>query len=160
MFPENTVLSNPIACGYVNPRHQGFITGLTSTPTIPVVTIPLASGLDFSTLFAFDYNFELILPPGPDFDAIFVSGEEPPTNVEDLVGLEIYHNSEGASGLFGNTTISTTPEWPGAIFTSDEYYPSIERAPGAFPGMSTAIQFRNVPVIENIRIEFHGPAWL
>jgi hypothetical protein len=158
MFPGQTTLSNPVACGWVNPRHQGFITGppALTTPTVPVVTIWTAAGVDFSVVETVDYEFELTLPPGPDFDAIFDPSLDPPTNVQDILRIAI--DTTDSSELFGNTTISTTPEWPGAVLQVDELgqYSRLNAQNPTFPGVSTIIQFRNVPVIANIRIRFYG----
>ena len=153
MFPAQSYLSNPVACGWVNPRHQGFLTG--SPPTFPVVQIPLPSGVDFAVEEFVDYDFELNLPPGPDFDAILVAGAEPPTNVQDIrrINISATDNAE----LFGTTTISTSPVWPGATYSGDATISRLEQAdPGTFPGLSTILQFRTVPVIANIRIRIFG----
>jgi hypothetical protein len=150
MFPGQTALSNPVACGYVNPRHRGFLTG---PPPIPVIRIPI-SGTDFNELTSFSYDFEAVLPPGPDFDFMFVVGTSPPTNVQDLTEINIRNTDD--SDLFGNTTITTTPTWTGATFESSATSPSLSADAGTYPGMSTVIQFRNVPVITNIRIRFYG----
>jgi hypothetical protein len=160
MFPGQTTLSNPIACGWVNPRHQGFITRPPPTgsqsPTFPVVTIWTAAGVDFSVEETVDYEFELTLPPGPDFDAIFDPSLPLPTNVQDILRIAI--DTTDSSELFGNTTISTTPEWPGAVLQVDEFgqYSRLNAQNPTFPGVSTILQFRNVPVIANIRIRFYG----
>lgn len=156
MFPAQSYLSNPIACGYVNPRHQGFITG-PSTITFPVVEIPLPSGVDFSTEEYVDYDFELNLPPGPDFDAILVAGAEPPTNLQDIIRINIYTTDNAE--LFGATTMSTSPEWPGAAASNDPYYARLDAQQTTFPGISTILQFRNVPVIANIRIRIFGVSY-
>jgi hypothetical protein len=157
MFPAQSYLSNPIACGWVNPRHQGFITGPEPTAsTFPVVTIWTAAGVDFSVEESVTYEFELNLPPGPDFDAIFDPSLALPTNVQDIIRIDI--STTDNSDLFGNITISTTPEWPGAVQSFDEFG-TVSRLgsqnPG-FPGVSTIIQFRNVPVVVNIRIRIYG----
>jgi len=47
MFPGQSYLSNPIACGWVNPRHQGYITG----PVVPMSAVyTYKTGLDPETL--------------------------------------------------------------------------------------------------------------
>jgi len=160
MFPGQSYLSSPISRRYVNPRHQGFLTGppLTeSPPTFPVVTIWTAAGLDFRVEEIVDYEFELNLPPGPDFDAIFDPSLAPPINVQDIIRIDI-STAPDNSDLFGNTTISTTPEWPGAVLQVDELgqYSRLNAQNATFPGVSTIIQFRNVPVIANIRIRIYG----
>jgi len=157
MFPAQSVLSNPVACGWVNPRHQGFITGPPPTATtFPVVMIWTAAGVDFSVEQFVDYEFELNLPPGPDFDAIFDPSLALPTNVQDIIRINI--STTDNSDLFENTTISTSPAWPGATQSVDGLFQfSRLAAPaGTFPGVSTIIQFRNVPVITNIRIRIAG----
>lgn len=152
MFPAQSYLSNPVACGWVNPRHQGFLTG--PSVTFPVVQIPLPSGVDFSTEEYVDYDFELNLPPGPDFDAILVAGAEPPTNVQDISRINIRDTTN--SELFGTTTISTSPEWPGATPSGDATISRFGDVDGVFPGLSTILQFRTVPVIANIQIRIFG----
>jgi hypothetical protein len=121
-----------------------------------VVTIWTAAGVDFSVEETVTYEFELNLPPGPDFDTIFDPSLALPTNVQDIIRIDI--STTDNSDLFGNITISTTPEWPGAVQSFDEFG-TVSRLgsqnPG-FPGVSTIIQFRNVPVVVNIRIRFYG----
>jgi hypothetical protein len=158
MFPAESYLSNPVACGWVNPRHQGFITApSTTSPTFPVLQIPLPSGVDFSTQDVVDYDFELNLPPGPDFDAILVAGAEPPTNIQDIIRINI-SATDGAE-LFENTTMSTSPEWPGAAASAATTYARLDAQQTTFPGMSTIIQFRNVPVIVNLQIRIFGVSY-
>jgi len=155
MFPAQSYLSNPIACGWVNPRHQGYINGSPPT-TFPVVMIWTTAGVDFSTEETVDYEFEENLPPGPDFDAIFDPSLDLPINVQDIIRINI--RTTDNSDLFGNTTISTSPEWPGAVLQVDENgeYSRLNAQNPTFPGVSTIIQFRNVPVIPNIQIRFYG----
>jgi hypothetical protein len=156
MFPAESYLSNPVACGWVNPRHQGFVPQPRSI-TFPVIQIPLPSGVDFSTEEYVDYDFELNLPPGPDFDAILVAGAEPPTNLQDIIRINIYTTDNAE--LFGATTMSTSPEWPSAAASNDPYYARLDAATTTFPGISTILQFRNVPVIANIRIRIFGVSY-
>lgn len=156
MFPAQSYLSNPVACGWVNPRHQGFVQG-SHTITFPVLQIPLPSGVDFSTEEYVDYDFELNLPPGPDFDAILVAGAEPPTNLQDIIRINIYTTDNAE--LFENTTMSTSPEWPGAAASATTTYSRLDASSTTFPGISTILQFRNVPVIENIRIRIFGVSY-
>jgi hypothetical protein len=155
MFPAQSYLSNPIACGYVNPRHQGFLTG--PPVTFPVIEIQLPSGVDFSTEEYVDYDFELNLPPGPDFDAILVAGAEPPTNIQDIIRISI--SATDNAELFENTTMSTSPEWPGAAASNDPYYARLDAQQTTFPGLSTILQFRNVPVIVNLQIRIFGVSY-
>ena len=47
MFPGQTALSNPVTCGYVNPRHSGYVTG----PAAPLSAVyTYKTGLDEETL--------------------------------------------------------------------------------------------------------------
>ena len=155
MFPAQSYLSNPVTCGWVNPRHQGFLTG--PPVTFPVIQIPLPSGVDFSTEEYVDYDFELNLPPGPDFDAILVAGAEPPTNIQDIIRINIYTTDNAE--LFENTTLSTSPEWPGAAASATTTYARLDAQQSTFPSVSTILQFRNVPVIANIRIRIFGVSY-
>jgi hypothetical protein len=156
MFPAESYLSNPVACGWVNPRHQGFLTG-PPPATFPVIEIQLPSGVDFSTEEYVDYDFELNLPPGPDFDAILVAGAEPPTNIQDIIRINIYTTDNAE--LFENTTLSTSPEWPGAAASATTTYARLDAQQSTFPSVSTILQFRNVPVIANIRIRIFGVSY-
>lgn len=154
MFPAESYLSNPVACGWVNPRHQGFVPEPRSI-TFPVIQIQLPSGVDFNVLSSFDYDFELNLPPGPDFDAILVAGEEPPTNFEYFKRFNL--SSTNNDELFGATILSTSPEWPGATLSrADTTVVRFGDAAGTFPGLSTILQFRNVPVITDLQIRIFG----
>jgi hypothetical protein len=158
MFPAQSYLSNPIACGWVNPRHQGFLTGPPPPPTVPVIEIQFPSGIDFAEIDTTDYDFELNLPPGPDFDAILVAGAEPPTNIQDIIRINI--STTDNAELFENTTISTSPEWPAAVASSTTTYARLNNSSTTtFPGMSTILQFRNVPVIANLQIRFYGVSY-
>ena len=154
MFPAESYLSNPVACGWVNPRHQGFVPEPRSI-TFPVLQIQLSSGIDFSSTESFDYDFELNLPPGPDFNAILVAGAEPPTNIQDISRINI-SSTQNDIELFGTTTISTSPEWPGATYSGDTTISRFGDVDGVFPGLSTIIQFRNVPVIPDLQIRLYG----
>jgi hypothetical protein len=42
MFPAGSYLSTPIASGYVNPRHQGFVTTSSIPPIPPIVSLTLS----------------------------------------------------------------------------------------------------------------------
>lgn len=153
MFPGQTTLANPVACGYVNPRHRGLLSG---PPPIPVVRIPV-SGTNFNSLYYFDYTFDApTLPPGSDFDAVFVVGESQPTNVQDLTCIRILNTDDPAAELFGDTTITTSPTWADATFTSSTTAASLAANAGTFPGIDTVIHFRNVPSITNIAIRIFG----
>jgi hypothetical protein len=152
MFPAQSYLANPVACGYVNPRHRGLFVPLFP----PQIRIPI-SGTDFAELNKFSYSFDSL--PNPDFDVVFVIGAQQPTNTGDFTIVRIFNTDDPQSELFGSTTIATSLPWTGATFTSSATAPSLSAAAGTFPGMSTTIQFRNVPVIANIYIEFGGGAY-
>jgi hypothetical protein len=123
-----------------------------------VIEIQLSSGIDFGSIDTFNYDFELNLPPGPDFDAILVAGAEPPTNIQDIIRLDI--STTDNAELFENTTISTSPEWPAAVASSTTTYARLNNSSTTtFPGMSTILQFRNVPVIANLQIRFYGVSY-
>jgi hypothetical protein len=115
------------------PSSSGIYHGpSTTSPTFPVIQIPLPSGVDFSTQEYVDYDFELNLPPGPDFDAILVAGAEPPTNIQDIIRINI--STTDNAELFENTTISTSPEWPGAAASATTTYARLDAQQTTFPG--------------------------
>jgi hypothetical protein len=157
MFPADSYLSSPVACGWVNPRHRGFLTGPPPPPTFPVIEIQLSSGIDFGSIDIFNYDFELNLPPGPDFDAILVAGAEPPTNIQDIIRLDI--TTTNNAELFENTTIATSPEWPGAAASATTTNSRLDAQQSTFPGLSTILQFRNVPVITDLQIRLYGVSY-
>jgi len=155
MFPGQTTLSNPVACGWVNPRHQGLLTGPSIPPPLPRVVMGF-EGVDFSDSNA-RYDFTG-LPPAADFEAVFLNEEDPPTNVEDIIYIRIYQMFDEAP-LFGSTTIEMNPVWAGSTFESNLDGPELTGSVGTFPGIDTVFTFRNVPLIENVAIQFGGAEW-
>jgi hypothetical protein len=155
MFPSQTYLSNPIACGYVNPRHRGYITGPVALPRISLNL----EAVDFDGSNK-RYTFGASLPPAADFEAVIFDDPEegPPSNINMISYISIFDFGGDNLPLFGNTTISTSPAWPDSTFTSDDVEPYLSTASDAetFPGLATVITFRNVPLIENIAIQFYG----
>jgi hypothetical protein len=149
MFPAGSYLANPIACGYVNPRHRGYITG-TSASTIPQLEFDLEE-TDFDTeTFIYTFSEEAVtLPPGPNFDVVLLNG----LNLTSIAEIDIL--SANDDDTFGDTTISTSLTWEDAIFTSSGSSPNL-RSTSAFPA-TALIRFRNVPVIEGLIIHVYPP---
>ena len=159
MFPAQAVLSNPVVCGWVNPRHQGLLTGPSAPAPLPRISLNLEA-VDFDGNNK-RYEFgETTLPPAADFEAVIFDDPEegPPSNVELISYISIYDFSGAELALFANTTISTSPAWPQSTFTSDDVEPylSTDADAGTFPGLATVITFRNVPLIPNLAIQFYG----
>jgi len=152
MFPGQTSLSNPVACGWVNPRHQGYITGPSAAPPAPTPQLEFDLGeTDFETE-TFTYTFsqqDVIVPPGPDFDVVLLNG----LNLTSIAEIEI--TSADNDEVFGDTTISTSLTWEGATFTSNLTSPNLLSA-SAFPE-GALIRFRNVPVIAGVIIRIYPP---
>ena len=152
MFPAGTFLANPIACGYVNPRHQGYITGPSAAPPAPTPQLEFDLGeTDFETE-TFTYTFsqqDVIVPPGPDFDVVLLNG----LNLTSIAEIEI--TSADNDEVFGDTTISTSLTWEGATFTSNLISPNLLSAE-AFPE-GALLRFRNVPVIAGVIIHIYPP---
>jgi hypothetical protein len=146
MFPGQSYLSSSIARGYVNPRHQGYITGPPSVTTLPRITLDLEE-VDF------DGNNGRY-----DFEAVILGGGSAPINIDQISYISIFDFGGEELSLFANTTISTSPAWPDSTFTSDAVEPNLATAAdaGTFPGITTVITFRNVPVIPNLAIQFYG----
>jgi len=155
MFPAQAVLSNPVVCGWVNPRHQGFLTG---PAPLPRISLNLEA-VDFDGNNK-RYEFGTTLPPAADFEAVIFDDPEegPPSKVDLISYISIYDFSGAELALFANTTISTSPAWPDSTFTSDDVEPylSTDADAGTFPGLATVITFRNVPLIPNLAIQFYG----
>lgn len=157
MFPGQTALSNPIMCGYVNPREEGFITRLApSIPPLPRITMDLEE-VDFDGANK-QYQFGEALPPGADFEAVILGGAAAPFNIDQISYISIYDGSGDDPQLdtFGSVTITTTPAWPGSTFTSSATEPNLSADAGTYPGIETVITFRDVPVVANLIIQFYG----
>jgi hypothetical protein len=153
MFPGQTYLSSPIACGYVNPRHQGLIT---SPPPLQRITMDL-DGFDFSGWYV-DYEFGAdVYPPAFDFEAVILVAEgKTPVNIDQVTSINIFDGSGDDLYDFTNTTIATSPAWIGSTFTSSITQPYLSATAGTFPGVSTVITFRNVPMGPNLVIRLYG----
>lgn len=157
MFPGQTALSNPIMCGYVNPREEGFITRLApSIPPLPRITMNLEL-VDFDGA---NKYYDLVgLPPGADFEAVILDDPEDgptATNTDQITHISIFQAPDETLDTFGSVTITTSPVWPDSTFTSSATRPMREAAAGTYPGFDTVITFRNVPVVADLRIQFYG----
>ena len=158
MFPSQSYLSNPIACGYVNPRHRGYIAGPVDPPSLPRISLNLEA-VDFDGNNK-RYEFGATLPPAADFEAVIFDDPEEgaPANIDQISYIAIFDFSGDELALFGTTTISTSPAWPDSTFASSATRPSLSTAAdaGTFPGIATVLTFRNVPVIADLAIQFGG----
>jgi hypothetical protein len=158
MFPGQTCLSSPVTCGYVNPRQQGYITRTVPQPPLPRISLNLEA-VDFDGNNK-RYEFGATLPPASTFEAVIFDDPEEgaPANVDQISYISIFDFSGDELALFAATTITTSPAWPGATFTSSATEPSLSTAAdaGTFPGLATVLTFRNVPVIANLAIQFGG----
>ena len=155
MFPAQSYLSNPVARGWVNPRHQGFITGPSETTTAPLPRILLNLTTNFDGQNG-RYEFGVALPPAADFEAVLYGEDDNPLNVDQITYISIFDFSGGELDTFGSTTITTSPEWPGSTFTSSATEPTLTATAGTFPGLNTVITFRNVPLVADLAIQFYG----
>lgn len=156
MFPAESYLSNPVACGWVNPRHQGFLTGPSAPAPLPRIYMDLLS-VDFDgSNKRYEFGTD-VSPPGSDFEAMILDAEDAtPSNVDLISYISIYDFSGDDLYDFTNTTITTTPAWSGSTFTSSATEPNLSADSGTFPGLATIITFRNVPVQPNLAIQFYG----
>ena len=149
MFPAQSYLSNPVFCAYVNPRHQGLLTG-SGPAALPRITIDFGENDFESNNFNYDFSDQdVTLPPASDFEVVLLNGQ----NVVAISQIRIYSTDD--EQLFENTLISTTPEWTDSTLTSAAANARIVRGDTDFPGVSTVIRFQNVPIVENIRIRFY-----
>ena len=156
MFPAQSYLANPVMCGYVNPREEGFITRLAPSIPLPRISLNLES-VDFDgSNKRYEFGAD-VSPPGSDFEAVILDAEDAtPSNVDLISYISIFDFSGEDLYDFTNTTITTTPAWPGSTFTSSATEPNLSADAGTFPGLATVITFRNVPVYPNLAIQFYG----
>jgi hypothetical protein len=127
VYPGQSLLSTSVTRGYVNPRHQGYVTSPTPTPT-PFFLID-GGGFDFINLVTrpvFEYYFgaagpEDGAPPASTFQVAF-------TNFANLPWVEYAGLSDLANpgrDLLGGVSISIAQEWPGNSFTANANTPAI-----------------------------------
>jgi hypothetical protein len=151
IFPGRTLLANPVAKRYVNPRELGFV------PPTPIVVFPRitidATTTNFSTGGNVVYTFSG-LPPATSFEATIING----VSVGSIKTVSIYDAAAVQRNLMGSTTIDITPVWTGSAFTSDANAPTLENASGGFPTTNTVLTFRSVPLISEIAISLDGAA--
>lgn len=163
MFPAQSCLSNPVACGWVNPRHRGYITGPSPPDAAPgtLITFDLGS-IDFDVndvvTGAFLYEFGATLPPATTFQVALTNG----INVGSICGIIIdSYDGETFSEEFESTTITTTPVWPGSVVQPPSTQQAwVSTSTPSFPGVSTVITFQNVPLITNVRIKLGGISYV
>ncbi len=151
IFPGRTVLANPVAKRYVNPRELGFV------PPTPIVVLPRITIDATTTDFGNDENVVYAFsgtPPASAFEAVIING----VNVADIKVVSIYDAAAIQRDLMGSTTIEITPAWTGSAFTADANAPTLENASGGFPTTDTVLTFRNVPLISEIAIKLDGLA--
>jgi hypothetical protein len=151
IFPGRSVLANPVAKRYVNPRELGFV------PPTPIVVLPRitidATDEDFGNDGNVVYTFSGT-PPASAFEAVIINGD----NIADIKVVSIYDAAAIQRNLMGSTTIEITPAWTGSAFTSDANVPTLENASGGFPTTNTVLTFRSVPLISEIAISLDGAA--
>ncbi len=149
LFPGRTLLANPIAKRYVNPRELGFVP---PPPPIPRITIDAGStdfGNDENVVYTFSGT-----PPAGIFEAVIVNG----VNVGSIKVVSIYDDTPGSRNLMGNTIISITPEWTGSTFVTDANAPTLQKASGGFPTASPVLLFTAVPLVSGLAISLDGAA--
>lgn len=151
LFPGRTLLANPVAKRYVNPRELGYVA------PVPVIVLPRITIDATTTDFGNDENVVYTfsdLPPATSFEATIING----VNLEDIKVVSIYDDAGSPRGLMGSTTIEVIPTWSGATFTSDSDAPSLTNASGGFPTSSPLLIFRNVPLVADLAIILDGAA--
>jgi len=149
IFPGGTLLANPVAKRYVNPRELGFV-----PPPPPMPRIVIDAG---STDFGAATNNNVVytfsdLPPAGAFEAIIING----VRVGSIKTVSIYDDTPGSRDLMGSTTISITPEWTGSAFTADANAPTLQKAAGGFPTASPLLVFTAVPLVSGLAIILNG----
>ncbi len=147
IFPGGSVLTNPVAKRYVNPRELGFVPPVSPAPRITID----ATTTNFSTGGDVVYTFSGV-PPATSFEAVIING----VGLADIKVISIYDAAAVQRNLMGSTTISVTPEWLGSTFTSDANVPDRTNASGGFPTNNTVLTFANVPSISEIAISISG----
>jgi hypothetical protein len=151
VFPGRTILANPIAKRYVNPREQGFVPPVVNVPT-PRIYID-AAATDFGNDENAVYTFSGV-PPATTFEAIILNG----LNLADIKVVSIYDDTPGSRGLMGSTVIDITPAWTGSTFTADANAPALTNASGGFPTASPVLLFTSVPLVSGLAIILDGAA--
>jgi hypothetical protein len=151
VFPGRTLLANPVAKRYVNPRELGFVPPVAATP-LPRITLD-ASNTDFASNGEFVYTFSG-LPISTGFEAVIING----SNVGSIKVVSIYDNADPQRNRMGSTTISISPAWTGSTFTADANAPTLSRAAGGFPTSNTVLTFRDVPLMSDVAISLDGAA--
>lgn len=149
VFPGRSILANPVAKRYVNPRELGFVP---PPPPLPRITID-ATGKDFSADDDVVYTFAGA-PPAANFEAVIVNGSQ----LEDIKVVSIYDLTPGDRNLMGSTRIVITPAWSGSTFTSDANTPDLVNASGGFPATGAVLTFNNVPLVSGLAISISGAA--
>ena len=154
VFPGRSILANPVARRYVNPRTQGFVPPV---PIIPLPRITIDAGVtDFGNAENVVFTFSGV-PPASTFEAVVANG----SNLADIKVVSIYsvYDVSGPSpDLMGGVTISITPTWTGSTFTSDLNAPTLTNASGGFPTPDAVITFSGVPIVSDIAIIVDGAA--
>jgi hypothetical protein len=151
VFPGRTLLANPVAKRYVNPRELGFVPPVVVVPT-PRIYID-ATGEDFADDGEALYTFSGV-PPATVFEAIIIGG----SNLADIKVVSIYDLTPGSRDLMGSTTISITPAWTGSTFTADANAPTLVKAAGGFPTASPVLTFSSVPLVSGLAVSVSGIA--
>ena len=149
VFPGRTILANPVAKRYVNPRELGFVP---PPPPLPRITID-ATGKNFAANDDVVYTFSGV-PPAANFEAVIVNG----LNLSSIKVVSIYDLTPGDRDLMGSTTISITPVWSGSAFTADANVPDLVNASGGFPTQNTVLTFIDVPLVSGLAISVSGAA--
>jgi hypothetical protein len=149
VFPGRTVLANPVAKRYVNPRELGFVP---PAPPMPRIVID-ANDTDFGNNENVVYTFSGP-PPAGAFEVVIVNG----IDIGSIQRVSIYDLTPGSRDLMGATVISITPQWSGSSFVSDANSPALQKAGGGFPTASPLLVFTAVPLVSGLAITLDGAA--
>lgn len=145
VYPGQSLLSTSVTRGYVNPRHQGYVTSPTPTPFFLID----GGGFNFVNLGStpiFEYTFGAEDPanggpPASTFQVAFTNFVNLPSVV--YVGLSDLANP--GRNLLGGVTMSIAPTWSGSSFTSNANTPAITSATSAAFPTSAIVTVRGAP---------------
>lgn len=145
VYPAQSLLSTSVTRGYVNPRHQGYI----SSPPPPQLFVIDGGGFNFVNLVStptFEYNFGADDPanggpPASTFQVAFTNFVNLPSVV--YAGLSDLANP--GRNLLGGVTMSIAPTWSGSSFTSNANTPAITSATSAAFPTTAIVTVRGAP---------------
>ena len=160
VYPGQSMLSTPVTCGYVNPRHQGYVP---PRPAQTPVFLIDGGGFNFvsgGAAAVFEYYFgagtpETGGPPASTFQVTLTNF----VNLPSVVYVGLSDLTAPGRTLLGEVTMSITPTWTGSSFTSDANTPALTSATSAAFPTTAVVTVTGAPTTyTGIAIVLKGPA--